>query len=715
MGKQDRGEIWRRRAFRFSVLLCAVTLCLTAGLAIAYKTQAGRHADKMRNAAKDEAGKIAVNVTEYLNQIKPKVAELADDLSSGRLAGESLEKRLREVYEQYRDAWSLLEVGVAYEPAHNPLAPGQEYAPHFGLTRGEAQAFDVRAAYSYREKKWFQKTKEDGAHWIEPYFGDATKRWTAGYAAPFYQAPGSRIFAGVVRINFDLDKIRGLVTEEAARSLDDDMVPRTGYVFLLSAQNKIVTHPIKSYTGKDISALRETDGTLQAITGRLKGKAGGAGDDIVDPITGESYWIFAEDVSSTQWKSVVVFNKRETRDPAKTIRIYQRLISATVVVFLCCVSFLVLRAYSGSEGSLWGFSIASSLILFAGTATIWILAVTGESHGGHSGVYIVDAATAEATVLRHLALSKPDAGDVIRIPIGVFVQSMTFTSANNVHLTGYIWQRKIKTPDDIDGEDLLGFILPEAEQVDRNQVYENDEVIGWYFETILRQQFDYSRYPFDREDVWIRLWPKSMNPNVVLIPDFASYLEKKIEGIPGVEKDFVLEGWTVKNSYFNFRTNSYNVDFGQQGFNSERSLELYFSVGLRRNVVSAFVSDMIPIMVIAFLAFAVLMSSTRHEEKIGLFGFSTSAVLAYCAALFFVLIVGHVHLRNTLATQSIIYMEYFYFAMYLVILTVSTDSLLFASSKSFAFIHYKDNMIVKQLYWPLLAGLLFVITLLVFH
>ena len=156
------------------------------------------------------------------------------------------------------------------------------------------------------------------------------------------------------------------------------------------------------------------------------------------------------------------------------------------------------------------------------------------------------------------------------------------------------------------------------------------------------------------------------------------------------------------------------MNLGRPQFPVGDSLELYFNIGLRRYFVSAFVEYMIPLAVVSFLVFAVLMISTRQQEKIGLLGFSTSAVLGYCAALFFVLIVSHVHLRETLAGQGTIYMEYFYFVMYFAILGVSIDALLFSSSARLPFIRYRDNILAKQLYWPVLTGTLFTITLLAF-
>ena len=127
------------------------------------------------------------------------------------------------------------------------------------------------------------------------------------------------------------------------------------------------------------------------------------------------------------------------------------------------------------------------------------------------------------------------------------------------------------------------------------------------------------------------------------------------------------------------------------------------------------VADLTPLVVVALLLFAVLMILTHNSAKIALYGFNASAVLAYCAALFFVLIVSHVSIRQKLAANGIIYLEYFYFVLYLAILTTSVNSILFASNTKSGFVHHRDNLVAKLLYWPIILGIIFGITLTVFY
>jgi len=241
-------------------------------------------------------------------------------------------------------------------------------------------------------------------------------------------------------------------------------------------------------------------------------------------------------------------------------------------------------------------------------------------------------------------------------------------------------------------------------------------VTGWYFRAVLRQQFDYSKYPFDREDVWIRLWHNDFYRNVILVPDFDSYTNMRPDHKPGLERDFVLEGWEIGDSQFSYRNNSYTTNFGVENNPLHSGVpELYYNVGMKRRFLTPFISYLTPLVVVAFLLFAVLMISTKDEAKVARYGFTSSTVLAYCAALFFVLIVSHVALRQKLAADGGIYLEYFYFTLYFAILAVSVNSILLASDARFSLVHCRDNMIARLLYLPVILALVLGTTLAVFY
>ncbi len=169
-------------------------------------------------------------------------------------------------------------------------------------------------------------------------------------------------------------------------------------------------------------------------------------------------------------------------------------------------------------------------------------------------------------------------------------------------MTGYIWQRYSNSlPADLEKK----VILVEAEEPKLQEMYHrtvgNDEIIGWYFTAKLRQQFSYARYPFDRQDVWVRLRPADLTHDVALVPDFESYELANPAVRPGVMQDLVLPGWAVTGSYFEYRPEHYNTTFGIDARTDVP--EFYFSVGLRRQVLGPFISNLLPLAVTGAMLF----------------------------------------------------------------------------------------------------------------
>lgn len=111
----------------------------------------------------------------------------------------------------------------------------------------------------------------------------------------------------------------------------------------------------------------------------------------------------------------------------------------------------------------------------------------------------------------------------------------------------------------------------------------------------------------------------------------------------------------------------------------------------------------------------ILMITTKEREKIGLLNFKSLGVLTSCAAIFFVVILSQINMREKIVSDSIIYLECFYFIMYFAIIMVAVNTVLFCTSENIRFIQYHDNLIPKLLYWPVVLGLLLGVTLSAFY
>ncbi len=307
----------------------------------------------------------------------------------------------------------------------------------------------------------------------------------------------------------------------------------------------------------------------------------------------------------------------------------------------------------------------------------------------------------------------------IFIPTGVYIRSVDMLKSNDVQLTGYIWQ---KYSADIPAEISRGLILPEAVS-EMGKVVEsyhrregNTEIIGWDFNMTLRQDFSYSEYPFDRKDVWVRLWHQDFDRNVILVPDLSAYRFINPKTLPGLEKDIVLSGFEAESSFFSYVNHTYNTNFGVSKYIGQKDFpELYFTVMLKRDFKDPFISDFLPLIVIACILFSILFMITKNEKRSKIAEFKLPSVLGSCSALFFSVLLAHIKLRGDFPVREVLYLEYFYIAMYFAILITIVNSFVFGSENNFPIVHYRDNLIPKLLYWPGILLVLLVITVFTFY
>jgi len=312
----------------------------------------------------------------------------------------------------------------------------------------------------------------------------------------------------------------------------------------------------------------------------------------------------------------------------------------------------------------------------------------------------------------------------IKIKTGVFIQSLQFFNSTDVNLTGYIWQRyKDGEHDDIKpSSSEVGFILPEqvnaGDDIEPREVYRmrdgDEEVIGWYFEATLRQPFDYVDYPFDHKTVWVRMWHKEFSRNIVLVPDFDAYKSTGVDDIFGIEKNIVLGTWVRQNTFFDYKLSSYDTNFGIADYiGQENFSELHYNIVLKRKFENAFIIYLLPLFLVATLLFSALLTVSNNDQLSDRLGFNVSGFIGACSALFFVVMLAHIQLREQFPGSETVYIEYFYILMYGLLVTATANTYLFSINSSgrwLNIIHYQDNLITKVAFWPVVLSCLIIIT-----
>jgi hypothetical protein len=650
-----------------------------------------------RKDALQKADSAIKNINMGLNFTSILADGVAKDLSSGKLKNYSMVKE--RLLAEMKDNPSIFSIVIAYSPTANS---GELYAPHF--KRNGLEVVYAPLTYNYTKEseqtEWYNDVLKKGSKaWISPYLGIADRNYQIDYSTPFYLAEsGNRDkAAGVVSVSHSLEGIRAY--------LNSLSIGNTGYGFMISGKGEIISHPVKEYLNGNIHELAKKDPDLYFINENIQKKDYLA----TNSFTGKSYWVFQKKIPSTDWTLGFVLPQEETLLNKKTEQIHSIiLIVFTTLAFLFFLCLLFISIYRYDHKGLWMLTFIFTFLCILGLGFMWYLTMNNSALDSRNGDLVVFDREDIETVLQHADTSSTTP----RTPTGFFLQSMEFLNANDVLIAGYIWQN-------ISGlgvwKELPDFSLPDSKETAIEKVYVSKDtgIIGWRFKTTLHQQFDYSRYPFDREGVRIRVLNNNSASNV-LVPDFDSYDTLVPENLPGLRRPFELDGWKPQKTFFSYRINSNNTNFGLGKFTNSNAPELYFNVDIKRDLKSPSHSDLLLIIVVLILLFAVLTIITKGESKTH-FGFSSHGVLGYCTSILFTLIIAHSSLRARIPIGGIIYLEYFYFVMYIAILVVSLNSIVFASNRSIPFIDTKDNMYVKVLYWPVITGILLLITFLNFY
>jgi hypothetical protein len=257
------------------------------------------------------------------------------------------------------------------------------------------------------------------------------------------------------------------------------------------------------------------------------------------------------------------------------------------------------------------------------------------------------------------------------------------------------------------------------EAYDAKQVYQyvkdGVETIGWYFAATLRQPFEYAEYPFDEQDVWLRLWARDFTKNTVLVPDFDSYNSLDPKAMPGLEKQFVYSGWSPMYSGYTLSKEAYSSSYGIGTAQEFTYLpELYFNLVLDRNFAGPFFEHFIFALAVSILLFGMIVLTTDDESLKSRFQLSTAGVLAASSGLLFAVILKHNQLRTATGSRGISYVEIIPLILYGAIVVVVINAILVASPRKFRLVHYRNNLLPVLAYWPVVLGLLLTATLLVF-
>ncbi|MEX0940689.1 MAG: hypothetical protein WDZ41_04985 [Candidatus Babeliales bacterium] len=381
--------------------------------------------------------------------------------------------------------------------------------------------------------------------------------------------------------------------------------------------------------------------------------------------------------------------------------------------FIALMIIIGLR-YAKKSNHWWIISMLISIGCFIALNTLWYRIHTKHllKYGEYNPIYAKQD-------INDFFNTYPDNGEkYIKIPTGLFIDHMVFTRKDNeiypgLILNGIVWQKYKKTiPKDI----ARGIIFPDAATLYIDKIYdhstENYEIMGWRFTAHIFQRFDLSKYPFDFRHTKIRLTHQDFEKNVILIPDFESIFTPTI--FPGIENALYIPHWHLKESFYGLKKENFNTNFGMKEFEYDAFPQLYYYLLSNRNVIGTALTFFILFFSCMIILFITLLAFLKHQQLTTLLGFSTLSILGVCSGLLFVLITSQMELRQAIGVGGTAYMEYLFGVTYLAIIGVAANSIAFAIY-DIKTLQYKDNLIIKLLYWPFILLAIIIVTAITFY
>ncbi len=432
----------------------------------------------------------------------------------------------------------------------------------------------------------------------------------------------------------------------------------------------------------------------------------------------ENLLCFVQSIPNSKWSLVVTVLKDSiVMKTIKEKRYFFLGIACCIIGITFTIAFFGWIFPKDIKNKFWYSTSLYSIILAIGISSLCIFSNTHNDYEKPDEVSLTDQNIIDGYLDKYdNQLIEKGGRGTNRVKAGVFVKNIDFESSTRAIYTGYLWEKLEKEQIGIIKE---GFYFSDSYKSEIEKLYEKDTPDGgktyvWYFKCILKAHLQEKQlYPFDVEAIKIRLSSIDFGNNVILVPDTRDYVDIEPYSKPGVYKELTLPGWNISESFFTYLKEEFDSTFGIFSSNtgSVYHTELFYNIILRRSFLGAFISIFLPIFVTLVMVFILLLTCSNDEERSKKLGFSAGAILASTAALFFVVIVAQIDLRDKVAADGLIYMDIYYFVTYLSFMIANIDSILICWPDKFKLIAWEDNIIVKSMYWPIVTSIIFISTL----
>ena len=698
------GSKWLHRIVLFT---CMASLLISAALIYLHldykKTIFGSAKTNLKQLTVEATKKIDTT----LQQAMTSAGTLADGLTSEAVDNDNMLARLGDMLVSNPNYFGA---SISFVP-YGYDADVRLYSAYYSKSgsKDELEFQQLADVYDYTtpDYDWYVEPMTKGNRWGEPYWDEAGKTYMTTYSALFYKLEantGKKVPNGVVTIDISMAQIKNII-----ESLD---IGPSGFGALTTRDGNYLYHPNYEYVLnrqniKDVARQRNDSNRLLVAEKAAHGQGGVV--EHVSTTTGEASWLIFETVPTSGWSLQNTFIKSDLDIDVDTLRHQIIWIIVTSILFVATLAALLLRASFGCPVRVWILTAIISTLLIVGISIIWDLALTYHPTTNVAGVKVTDKTTLRAVMSSYRQSSESKQLDPpLYIPTGLYIDAIEFNNANDVLVTGRLWQKYADDyPDGLAKGVQIGRSKSVKMQKTGSYVVDAGEVLQWSFQAELRVPIDYSRYPLEVEHLNMQLLPLATDQNIVLVPDLDAYKLTTATLLPGLDKEVFLPGWKINETNFVLRTTQKNTDYGiRKNFDQQTLPTLYYDIGVKRVFVDAFISNLTPLIIVSIVLFAVVLLS--KDVEIG-------RLMSICVAVFFVVVFSHLDIRKHISAGEIFYLEYFFFVIYFTIILVPMDAFRLTLGMRSRFFEYQNGLLAKALYWPSILGVFFIITVMKFY
>lgn len=484
----------------------------------------------------------------------------------------------------------------------------------------------------------------------------------------------------------------------------------SGYAIVFDQTGKIIHHPNLEIALTAMSMAEKESPLLTGQVSKLLQTRKASFRSYTDK--GTPMWTFMAPLDGTPYFIAAVFFKRDLNILPYRKKVYIILFFSLTLCLLFASGLLFKIEYLNPT-LLKKASAFFTLVMLSNILLICVLQMkfTGDKNNQKNMI------SSQSSLHKFKAVSAARVGatekDIAYIPTGVFIKSVHIKSADTVDITGYIWQKFLKSAQEK---------IPEAEreiqfsnQLDIEwesttvQDFGSYELRGKRFKSTIQQEFTYTHYPLNLEEITLRLVMPNLSKNVVLIPELDAYSPNYAMGI---EPQLKIEGWEWEQTYFTYNFYKSPTNFGMGTLSVFPEIpELNFNILVRRNIGGAFSLNIVIILLVLILLFGIFVKTTPDHAGL----YKPLDIYGPCSLLLFNLLVAHSRLRQdvTLAIDKAVYIDQLYFVAYTAI-TLVVFHFLFFSEKPHLIMRYQNSVVPKSLYWPVLMTTIYGVTLFVF-